>query len=118
MDKMTRDALEASIKHWQQNVDAETPDVASCLSEDCALCQAFPYEFCDGCPVSEKTGMAECGQTPYLNALLAWIDWKLINSADNLHAFRAAAQAELDFLTSLRPSEDEDAMLAAREVAK
>lgn len=102
MDRRTLTALKASIKHWEENVAATSPEDASVRASDCALCMRF-YEqhgVCDGCPVMEKTGKELCKKTPFtrtINALDAW-RWGATGAK-----FRAAAQAELDFLRSLLP---------------
>lgn len=91
-------ALEESIKHWQNNVAAKTLWQASVDSADCALCQA--QAGCIGCPVKEATGQWECYGTPYYAARNALFRWKVgIGTRDE---WRVAAQAELDFLKSLR----------------
>lgn len=118
MDKRTREALEASIKHWQENVAAEEYLRASLRAEDCALCIKFNSHAtdensegektdCIGCPVMERTGIRYCEGSPYGRASRALANWRL--HAENREAFRAAAQRELDFLISLRPAEEADA---------
>ena len=103
MDAKTRKALEASIKHWQENVAAETPMGASTSSDACALCKSFFDNYCEGCPVFDKTGKGECGDTPYKTAHDTLRYWQIENTERSKSAWRKAAQAELDFLISLRP---------------
>jgi ferredoxin len=105
-----RAALEKSIKHWEKNVVAKTSVQASVSAGDCALCKLHRRQgACDQeCPVKAKTGLDLCGGTPYddaWRALVAWIDeepntdsWRKARAL-----WRKAAQAELDFLISLRP---------------
>jgi len=107
MDAKTETALRASIKHWEENVAAATPEEASTEPGDCALCHKFCrdyYDHCVGCPIFEKTGMKFCDGTPYEDAYSALRDWTDGRVYDE-SAFRAAAQRELDFLRSLLPGE-------------
>lgn len=99
-----REALEASIKHWEENRDVSTPIDVSYSSEDCALCQLFFYNHCIGCPIQERTGRALCEDTPYEDAVDAHSAWK--NGYASQKDFQAAAQAEVDFLKSLLPPEN------------
>lgn len=105
MDAKTAEALEKSIKHWEENVAAEAPSDAVVGSRACALCVVFssygPRGFCDGCPVRTFTGREVCDETPYGMADDAYWQWK---SRGNSHreAWRVAARAELEFLKSLR----------------
>ena len=105
MDAQTLEALKASIRHWRDNVAAEKSDNVRIEAEACALCDRFfRWDSCTGCPVSRKTGISRCRQTPYgaaSNALEFWDDHPDDTAARN--AWRAAAQAELDFLISLLP---------------
>lgn len=103
------EALELSILHWQENVAAETPDGASTNASKCALCREFAGDGCRNCPVMARTGRDGCFGTPYYEAYDALRNWR-----DGINArreqWRIAAQAELDFLISLRdPTEQEQA---------
>ena len=104
MDTKTREALEASIKHWEQNVAAGHPGAAKVGPGNCALCEAFHEAHCDMCPVRLETGAAYCHRTPYSRTAEAIVRWRWA-MGDPLarEAWRKAAQAELDFLISLRP---------------
>lgn len=102
MDEQTRQALEASIKHWEENLAAETPDAASVHASDCALCNLFAAEFCTGCPVAERTGTDCCEDTPYHGAAISFDDWNHYGHRLYRDKWRDAAQDELDFLKSLR----------------
>ena len=102
-------ALKASIRHWKKNIAAKTPDDANIGSKNCALCQAFFRNECFGCPVSASTRRFACRGTPYVNAARAGIDWFYYpDSTKARDAWRKAAQAELDFLRSLLPLEQEE----------
>lgn len=106
------EALEDSILHWQENAKAETPGEALTGAENCALCSIYYDEDCKGCPVSERTTSKMCRSTPYGDALNALTGWEYTNprSCGNTwraarDAFHKAAQAEVDFLISLREVE-------------
>ena len=91
MDARTAKALEKSIKHWETVV--KNPEVTLVRRSRCALCQLFntdrpPAVNCKGCPVADRVGDIYCRDTPLKNFL-----WG--TTVEN-------AQAELDFLISLR----------------
>jgi hypothetical protein len=107
MDARTLTALKASIKHWEENVAAETPDEASTRAIDCALCNEFDWDACVGCPVMERAGVRLCRRTPYPRAFDAHAVWQWNpNSESHKLVWRKAAQAELDFLKSLLPAKE------------
>ena len=103
--------LEGSIKKWEDIVVGTGEDEGT---DNCPLCEEYAYEldkteegYCQGCPVSEKTGVTFCGQSPYA----VWDD-HLKNDHKQIIPFSKVkgcptcttlAQAELDFLKSLRP---------------
>jgi hypothetical protein len=107
MDDQTREALEGSIRKWAAIVDGTGVDTGT---SNCQLCQVF-YDSgaCTGCPVRDKTGEDDCSGSPYE----AWKrshrrGLRLGNGfAANTNARRKMAQAELDFLKSLREVKDE-----------
>ncbi len=117
MQPKVREALEASIKHWEENVAAKTSEEAKVFGDSCALCKLFsePYEASDPddyrencghpsfgkCPVFSKTGKNECGGSPWETAMNAWRAWNP-QDPDFLVYWQKVAQAELDFLCSLR----------------
>lgn len=103
MNTTQRTALERSITHWEQNVRAETPDHVSHDANNCALCQMYRSNDCTDCPVSNKTKQTSCRGTPYANACKAYTKWQYHPSDKLAEAkYRIAAQAEVDFLKSLR----------------
>lgn len=106
MDKRTADALEASIKHWEENVAAETRYGTSTGPSECALCRLFWEKTkCDGCPVFARTGHVDCDSSPYVeadSARRAWNAARPESEAAMKARWRTAAKAELDFLISLR----------------
>lgn len=106
MNPRTLGALKASIKHWEENVAAETPDKATTGPFECALCKLYWRDGCHGCPVRDATHKKDCDGSPYVeadNALDRWHDdpAEMILKTE----WRKAAQAELDFLRSLLPGE-------------
>ena len=62
MDKKTKEALEASIKKWQDIADGTGVDEGSI---NCPLCHIYNYKNCKGCPISERTKNRSCNKTPY-----------------------------------------------------
>lgn len=104
MDAATLEALKKSIEHWDWNSKAEKPEDVRVGRTYCALCDLFWLYACEGCPVLAKTTRKGCSLTPYETALdeyQVWID-NPEYSGFRRH-FKAAAQAELDFLKSLLP---------------
>lgn len=106
MDAETREALDASINHWKENVEAKCPDDVLITSGDCALCGKFLVldageHCCEGCPVYKNTGRPVCRGTPYAfarNALDQWMERGNIGKRQ----WRAVSRRELAFLESLR----------------
>lgn len=108
------EALEASILHWQENVKADTWGEVRMWLDDCALCDLYCSNCaakCKGCPVMDRTGESDCSKTPYRAAGRALRAWKYTDPDDKTvwlaarDEFRRCAQAELDFLISLRETE-------------
>lgn len=108
-DKRTAEALEASIRHWEENVAAEIPQQAGTSADDCALCDEFHPEnsdekgCCEGCPVFKRTGQKWCAGTPFHEAHHALNSW--LRKGGSPKVWKRAAQKELDFLVSLRDPE-------------
>jgi hypothetical protein len=96
MDEITLEALKGSIEKWEKIVAGTGIDQGS---KNCPLCKVFlepdpPGEnYCDGCPVKEKTGLKLCYGTPYEKWL--YCDTKNV------------AEKELEFLKELLPTADE-----------
>lgn len=93
----TAEALELSIKHWEENVAVEKIYHARLGISSCALCVKFRTNglCCFGCPVYEESGEIGCRETPYVEAHIAYVN-------RNLENFKIAAQKEVEFLKSLR----------------
>lgn len=92
-------ALEGSIAKWRAIVERTGKDEGS---ENCPLCQTYwSRSFsCEGCPVSERTGMSMCRGTPYLEYCNeANMEQKGRGDPDETDV---AARAMLAFLESLR----------------
>lgn len=102
MNRKTKAALKASIKHWEDNVAATHVDGISVDAADCELCRMFwygattPARRCRECPIFKNTGYFLCGGTPYGDVQEA-ID------TEDFAAAHKAAKAELEFLKGLRP---------------
>lgn len=109
MDARTLEALKASIQHWEQNASINDLHEADVNWHSCALCMEFNSSTrpddeennCSGCPLSEKTGTQYCEKTPFMGA------WDAVHLSPDLETFKKHAQAELDFLRSLLPAEQE-----------
>ena len=98
MNKHTLAALKGSILKWKKIVAGTSFDSGG---SNCPLCLLFAQRqlSCSGCPVYEKTGEAECRDTPYKRWQSAGGYYRTANTA----ALKAAARAELRFLQSLLP---------------
>lgn len=98
-------ALEDSIRHWEENVAAVHPFQVNIGMHSCALCTKFwktIYDRCEGCPVYEVSGQRACANTPYEAAVNAYIEWRYTPTVESHPQFRYAATIELNFLRSLR----------------
>jgi hypothetical protein len=106
MNKMTpkaAEALELSILKWKENTKVSQISDAKIYADSCPLCKLFVEEEdeeerpCFGCPVREYTGRTECGGSPWSR-----VQAITISRPYALEDFRAAAEAEVAFLSSLR----------------
>lgn len=93
-------ALEESIKHWEENLAAERPEDVKLGSKNCALCAKYFGCLCFGCPVKKATRRSNCFGSPYHDAVGARYDWK--NGRSTKEQWQEAARAELEFLKGLR----------------
>lgn len=109
MNAETRQALEDSIAHWERMRDNPTRCGERPGPNDCALCRMFILNIptCNGCPVYSEPERDHCEHTPYTAAHKAWEALCSAIGTPNadyaLHRWQEAAQAEIDFLKSLRP---------------
>jgi hypothetical protein len=73
MNEDQREALQASIEHWRENVERHAKgEEMEIGSEYCACCEYSAGEskssaiaFCDACPIAQYTGEDDCYKTPY-----------------------------------------------------
>lgn len=107
MKQEVREALEASIRHWEENRDARSPKHVHYGAEACALCDLFFHVGCVGCPVAHFTRKMVCSGSPYDRAVEAYKKWR-VEEENGHEEFRAAAQAEVDFLRNLLPTSKEN----------
>lgn len=108
MDAETLVALRGSIAKWEGIVKGTEVDRGV---NNCPLCQKFtvPTDSCDGCPVNDATNDMGCCLSPYdeWHRVNPWTDETPDRRAATTDEHRAAAQAEVDFLKSLLPSDPE-----------
>ena len=108
MKPETRDALDQSIEHWEQNEAANNLDEVQIGSTNCALCKRFRWNSTDNCEIKETgekcpvyiaTGETGCEGSPYVRTFEA-------KNAKDMHSFHQHATEMLDFLKFLRPKKD------------
>lgn len=76
-------ALEKSIKHWEDNLKIAKKELGKPITEtawavfkfgnsrfstnggDCPLCDKYAINYCMNCPVCKRTRMHDCWKTPY-----------------------------------------------------
>lgn len=121
-DEPTLSALKASIHHWGHNAKAPNPYALGIgiHSGLCALCAEFldQADPCCGCPVRERTEVSSCDYPIWRKARTTFHAWQdscasspaidhevFLKAKENFHQ---AAQAQLEFLTSLLPKENLD----------
>lgn len=83
--KSVDELIDMSIQKWRDIVAGEGTDLGT---KNCALCMRFYKKWCSGCPISVKTGMGQCLNTPHEEYC------KTGDIAD--------AREELEFLKSLK----------------
>jgi len=109
MNKETRKSLEESIQKWKLVVGGKEIDRGS---ENCALCQLFMTD-CRDCPVGQYVNNSGCIKTPWEKWNLhhmgthdKWWDLTVFDrEGQECDRCKKLAQAELDFLKSLRQAE-------------
>ena len=104
-DKAILTALDESITHWMRMRDGNRIITASGepeepCSKDCALCEL--HQWCDGCPIYEKTGEPRCDATPFYAASDAF--YRLTNTSHPSESveFKKAAGEMIIFLVELK----------------
>ena len=103
------DALRDCVVHWTEVEAAERASDVRIGPGKCALCALYLVDYCQGCPVKEKTGQSRCGGTPYnaaFEALARWYKACEIGEGPGYcdagrDEFREAARAERMWLESL-----------------
>jgi hypothetical protein len=106
------EALEKSIKHWEENIKQELAIKVDLSAESCECCNQFLKNSslgnCEGCPIFEKTLRRFCRQTPYIFVseerykILAGRGLKQQKEAPVTQSLRSAIKHELDFLRNLK----------------
>jgi len=97
----TLEALKASIAKWERNAEIDDLERANLGPSSCPLCVLFYRGDCHGCPVFNfDIDHHRCGFTPYDAAESAY-------SAGHIAGFHLAARAEVAFLKSLLPPEEQ-----------
>ena len=112
MSKHAETALRGSIAKWEAIVAGTGTDRGGA---NCPLCKVFLHRttpgknYCYGCPVAEHTHRTMCYGTPYYDVLLP-LDIRIDElPEDEQPEARRTAQAELDFLRSLLPTDEKHA---------
>lgn len=98
MDIKTAEALEESIKKWEDIAAGTGVDLGK---RNCALCGLFWDNDCVGCPVFKITGFTGCRETPYTKFMFSVRDSGSGRQAKTEEE-KELAQREVDFLKSLR----------------
>ncbi len=102
MEAKTLRALRGSLRKWEKIVAGTGEDHGH---HNCPLCKLFYSEneldknCCVGCPVSAKTRVPWCLETPYDD----WLDAKPDDEKPNPPEAIRAAKAEVKFLKGLLP---------------
>jgi hypothetical protein len=103
MNKQTAEALEKSIKKWEDILNNEDVDLGT---KNCALCELFHHYNCNHCPVKNKSGMTFCNDTPYekweIHHEEMHGDPSFTKRQPNCPICEKLAKDEIDFLKSLR----------------
>ena len=106
MSKHAETALRGSIAKWEAIVAGTGTDRGGA---NCPLCEVFYDKDCFGCPVSKVVGTKYCEGTPYYRVSFGH-DTRIGDlPEDEQPEARRTAQAELDFLRSLLPTDEERA---------
>jgi len=106
MDEKTLTALRGSIAKWEGIVRGDMDDNGPA---NCPLCQEFIKGECLGCPVADCAEASYCRESPYEEycAYLDSFSYALEDGAvPRQEEVTRLAQAELDFLRGLLPTEE------------
>lgn len=113
MNPETLDALDDSIKHWEDLASrADAPEFLEITSHECPLCHLYSNDDTErcksACPVRAAVRAHGCRKTPWFDVRLALENWHdaLIDDRIRKDAradFLKAARSQLNFLKALRP---------------
>ena len=115
MDEAALEGLCDSIEAWKgkRALKEPTRDVKIRPGSDsCPLCWLYNTdstqgdEKCAGCPVDEHTGEDSCYRTPYSIAHIAYREWLDSRLSATKKAWLEACDAEIQFLQSLLPKDE------------
>lgn len=113
MTEQAKKALKESIEHWRRVAAGTMKPGESVGAQHCALCKEFnhgskPYNYCDGCPVKDRTGKQGCVGSPFepFEENLDWMDESEFSRWLATDEARTLAAAELAFLESLLPDSE------------
>lgn len=109
------EAIEDSIKHWEENLKAEAPYAARITSSACACCkrssniykdirkrEGIEYNSCLDCPVALYAKNAYCYGTPWRSVADAKSAWTYSNIEEYKIKYQKACQKEIDFLKEVK----------------
>lgn len=116
MDKRTLKALKGSIRKWKKVRDQKIEDWGP---NNCPLCHLFYIDkygedYCIGCPIFEHTGEKFCEGTPHDEFIDFFeneaycVESTQLTDSEQIKTMRELAQAEIDFLTSLLPGDNNE----------
>lgn len=113
MNAETKAALEASIRHWEDNVanwqgfinrllteDGYTYHQLPIFNSDCALCDMYYYNGCEGCPLDTAGQNCNVEDSPWAN-LLYTTRTISVEGTSNVEASYDAARKMLQTLKDL-----------------
>jgi hypothetical protein len=97
--KKTLSALKRSVKHWEENLDANHILDIQIYEDDCPLCAIFGEDdACKGCPIRDYTGKPDCLKTPWEKVRNEYDNNLIASPGPRL---KNAIIKELDFLKML-----------------
>lgn len=111
MDTVTYNALQESIKHWEE-ISASKPSEVNIRSDACALCALFLNKAnedneCGGCPIAQATGRELCRNTNWeiISDLQYMYRWPSLADQDAIMGhWKFQTNRMLNFLRALVPA--------------
>lgn len=112
MDAETKAALEASIRHWEDNVanwqgfmqkiliGEITKTDLPIFKEHCALCKLFYDSYCNGCPLNNVGHGCNQTDSPWSTVMLS-LSFLDADGLDTLEASHNAARKMLQTLKDI-----------------